>query len=82
MSRPNRLRCVSIPSRTLALTCLAAWFVASTGIAQDSPPVQKPLPEHKILAADEGAWDFPRSGSCCAGRVLTHGPTVSEVQRG
>ena len=57
MSRPIPARGVSALSRTLALTCLAAWSLASTGTAQESPPVQKPLPEHKILAADEGTWD-------------------------
>ena len=57
MSRPIPARGVSALSRTLALTCLAAWSPASTGTAQESPPVQKPLPEHKILAAEAGTWD-------------------------
>lgn len=57
MSRPIPARGVSIPRRTLALTCLAAWSLASTGTAQESPPIQKPLPEHKIVAAAEGTWD-------------------------
>jgi hypothetical protein len=40
--------------RTFALACLAAWSLASTATAQE---IQKPLPEHKVLAAEEGAWD-------------------------
>src|SRR3954469_5946010 len=40
--------------RTFALACLAAWSVAGTATAQET---QKPLPEHKVLAADEGTWD-------------------------
>src|SRR3954469_2384467 len=40
--------------RTFALACLAAWSLASTATAQE---IQKPLPEHKVLAADEGTWD-------------------------
>jgi Protein of unknown function (DUF1579) len=47
----------SLLNRPLALTCLAAWCLSSAATAQEPPPAQKALPEHKILAADEGAWD-------------------------
>jgi Protein of unknown function (DUF1579) len=41
--------------RTLAF--LAASFLTALAMAQEPPPAPKPLPEHKILAADVGTWD-------------------------
>lgn len=57
MSHPILAGRGSLLARTLAFACLAAWSPANTAIAQEPPPVQKALPEHKILAADEGVWD-------------------------
>ena len=36
---------------------LAVSYLAASARAQESPPAPKPLPEHKILAADAGTWD-------------------------
>ena len=85
MSRPIPARGVSALSRTLALTCLATWTPASTGTAQESPPVQKPLPEHKVLAAEEGAWDatirmYEKGPD--AEPSVSKGSEVNEVARG
>src|SRR3954452_24846618 len=54
MSRSISALGVANLRRTFALACLAAWSLASTATAQE---IQKPLPEHKVLAAEEGAWD-------------------------
>ncbi len=39
-----------------ALACLAVWSFAGASNAQELP-IQAPLPEHKILAEDQGTWD-------------------------
>jgi hypothetical protein len=76
MSCTAHARRVAIACRTFALTCLAAWSLARTGTAQESPPVQKPLPEHKILATSEGAWD-------AAIKIFAGGPdTEPSVSKG
>src|SRR4051794_36389371 len=54
MSRSISVCSVLNLRRTFALACLAAWSLASTATAQE---VQKPLPEHKVLATEEGTWD-------------------------
>ena len=85
MSRPFPARVVSFSSRTLALACLATWSLASTATAQESPPVQKPLPEHKILAADEGTWDATirmYAGGPDAEPAVSKGSEVNEVLPG
>ena len=78
-------RSVSIASRTLALTCLAAWSLTSTSTAQEPPPVQKPLPEHKVLAEDEGTWDATiktYAGGPDAEPAVSKGSEVNEVLPG
>lgn len=85
MSRPIPARRVSIPSRTFALACLAGWSLASPVTAQEPPPVQKPLPEHKILAADEGTWDATirmYAGGPDAEPSVSKGREVNEVLPG
>ena len=52
MSRLIRIAQYSV----VASLCLA-WFLETPAMAQEPPPAPKPLPEHKILAADVGAWD-------------------------
>jgi hypothetical protein len=43
-------------TKYLACFCVAASSLAQAARAED-PPVPKPMPEHKILASDEGTWD-------------------------
>ncbi|HEX8200935.1 MAG TPA: DUF1579 domain-containing protein, partial [Isosphaeraceae bacterium] len=62
-----------------------AWCLASTATAQESPPVQEPLPEHKILAADEGTWDATirmYAGGPDAEPAVSKGSEVNEVLPG
>jgi hypothetical protein len=71
--------------RSLAFVCLAAWSLASAATAQEPPAVQKALPEHKILAADEGAWDATIKtymGGPDAEPTVSKGSEVNEVLPG
>jgi Protein of unknown function (DUF1579) len=74
----------SVVKRSLACLCLG-WFLATPAMAQEPPPAPKPLPEHKILAADEGAWDatiktFMRGPD--AEPAVSKGSEVNEVLPG
>lgn len=83
MSRPIPARDVWVSS--LALAYLAAWSLASAATAQEPPPLQKPLPEHKILAADEGTWDATIKtfeGGPDAQPSVSKGSEVNEVMPG
>jgi hypothetical protein len=79
MSRPIFAR------RTPLLGVLAAWALASPAMAQEPPPVQEALPEHKILAAEEGAWDATirtYHGGPDAEPSVSRGSEVNEVLPG
>ena len=85
MSRPIPVRGISVASRTLAVACLAAWSLAGHAWAQEGPPVQKPLPEHKILAADEGTWDATikmYAGGPDAEPTVSKGTEINEILPG
>jgi hypothetical protein len=67
------------------LAFLAASFLAATSMAQDPPSAPKPLPEHKILAADEGTWDATIKtymGGPGAEPSVSKGVEVNEVLSG
>jgi Protein of unknown function (DUF1579) len=81
MSRPILGDPSSIVKRSLA--CLGlAWFLTSSAMAQEP---SKPLPEHKILASDEGAWDATirmYAGGPDAEPSVSKGSEVNEVLPG
>jgi hypothetical protein len=82
MSLPIPARGIPALRRTFALACLAAWPLASPATAQE---VQKPLPEHKVLTADEGTWDATIrtfEGGPDAEPSVTKGTEVNEVLPG
>jgi Protein of unknown function (DUF1579) len=84
MSQPIPGDHSSIATRSLACLCLA-WFLASFAMAQEPPPAAKALPEHKILAADEGAWDATIKtymGGPNAEPSVSKGSEVNEVLSG
>jgi hypothetical protein len=66
-----------------SLTCLSfAWFLGSFAVAQEP---SKPLPEHKILASDEGTWDATirmYAGGPDAEPSVSKGSEVNEVLPG
>jgi hypothetical protein len=69
------------------LSILAALFlvVPSLALAQEGPPVVEPLPEHKILASDAGAWDASiKSWMAGPGSepMLSKGTETNEVMTG
>ena len=85
MSRPTPARRDSVLNRTLTFACLAAWSLSSAATAQEPPPAQKALPEHKILAADEGTWDATirtYMGGPDAEPSVSKGSEVNEVLPG
>lgn len=86
MSRPIPVRGISVLSRTFALACVATWSLASSALlAQEGPPVQKPLPEHKIVATSEGTWDATIrmfAAGPDAEPTLSKGTEVNEVMPG
>jgi hypothetical protein len=85
MSRPFAARGVLVLSRTVALACLTAWSLTTITSAQESAAVQKPLPEHKILAAEEGTWDATIkmfAGGPDAEPAVSKGSEVNEVLPG
>ena len=72
----------SVLNRTLAFSCLVAWSLANVASAQEPP---KALPEHKILAADEGTWDATIKmymGGPDAEPSVSKGSEVNEVLPG
>ena len=82
MSQPIRGDHSSSVKRSLACLCLA-WFLATSAMAQESPA--KPLPEHKILASDEGTWDATirmYAGGPDAEPSVSKGSEVNEVLPG
>jgi hypothetical protein len=81
MSQPILGDHSSIVKRSLACLCLA-WFLASFAMAQEP---SKPLPEHKILASDEGTWDATirmYAGGPDAEPSVSKGSEVNEVLPG
>ena len=48
---------ISIRRHLVVLACVAMWFAVDPATAHGQPPAEKPLPEHKILAEEEGTWD-------------------------
>jgi hypothetical protein len=81
MSQPILGDHSSIVKRFLACLCLA-WFLASFAMAQEP---SKPLPEHKILASDEGTWDATirmYAGGPDAEPSVSKGSEVNEVLPG
>jgi hypothetical protein len=70
--------------RSLACLCFA-WFLATSAMAQEPPAPAKPLPEHKILASDEGTWDATirmYAGGPDAEPSVSKGSEVNEVLPG
>jgi hypothetical protein len=66
----------------LAWLCLSASLLSTSGMAQE---FAKPLPEHKILAADEGTWDASIKtymGAPGAEPSISKGSEVNEVMLG
>jgi Protein of unknown function (DUF1579) len=63
------------------LVCLVASFLASPTMAQDQPPIPKPLPEHQILAAAAGTWDATIR-TFGGGSAVSKGTEVTEVLPG
>jgi Protein of unknown function (DUF1579) len=75
----------SVMDRTLTCLCLGASILATTATAQELPPAPKALPEHKILAADEGTWDATIKtymGGPDAEPSVSRGTEVNEVLPG
>jgi hypothetical protein len=83
MAKPILFAHNSVPNRVLS--CLAALFLGTSAMAQEPPPIQKPLPEHKILAADVGTWDATIKtymGGPNAEPSVSKGTEVNEVLSG
>jgi Protein of unknown function (DUF1579) len=83
MAKPILFAHNSVPNRVLS--CLAALFLGTSAMAQEPPPIQKPLPEHKILAADVGTWDATIKtymGGPNAEPSVSKGTEVNEVLPG
>jgi hypothetical protein len=81
MLQPNLGDPSAIVKRSLACLSLA-WFLASFALAQEP---SKPLPEHKILASDEGTWDATirmYAGGPDAEPSVSKGSEVNEVLPG
>jgi hypothetical protein len=81
MSQPILGDPSAIVKRSMACLSLA-WFLASFAVAQEP---SKPLPEHKILAADEGTWDATirmYAGGPDAEPSVSKGSEVNEVLPG
>jgi Protein of unknown function (DUF1579) len=81
MSQPILGDPSAIVKRSMACLSLA-WFLASFAVAQEP---SKPLPEHKILASDEGTWDATirmYAGGPDAEPSVSKGSEVNEVLPG
>jgi Protein of unknown function (DUF1579) len=81
MLQPNLGDPSAIVKRSLACLSLA-WVLASFALAQEP---SKPLPEHKILASDEGTWDATirmYAGGPDAEPSVSKGSEVNEVLPG
>jgi hypothetical protein len=81
MSQPILGDPSAIVKRSMACLSLA-WFLAAFAVAQEP---SKPLPEHKILASDEGTWDATirmYAGGPDAEPSVSKGSEVNEVLPG
>ena len=85
MSRPIPARRISVLAEPSPLRASPRGPWRAPAMAQEPPPVQKPLPEHKILAADEGTWDATirtYEGGPDAEPSVSKGSEVNEVLPG
>jgi hypothetical protein len=85
MSHSIRDRRNSVTLRSLTCLCLGVSFLGSAAMAYGQPPTAKALPEHKILAADEGTWDATIKmymGGPDAEPSVSKGTEVNEVLPG